>query len=190
MHKKIEKFFASIVFVSLTAIVLWVFSEKFKRMFAKVECRHSKFFHDQQKPHCIALHSGANERSEYVNGVQKKGKKAKTTKTNEQKKNYDDILLVTENIKVATKWWQKKGKGNVAKMETTINYTKTGFRFVNSICPMIRRGPFYVSCFQQILSLDQVSFCISRLGIRLRGHPYTYIHTASYKQNVGTRTWK
>lgn len=32
----------------------------------------------------------------------------------------------------------------MAKMETTINYTKTGFRFVNSICPMIRRAFLYV----------------------------------------------
>lgn len=52
------------------------------------------------------------------------------------KKKYYDILLVTENIEVATEWKQeKKEYGNYQLHET-------GFGFVNSICSTIRRFLF------------------------------------------------
>lgn len=71
-------------------------------------------------------------------------------KSERARKNYYDILLVTENIKVATngrgKRAQKKGSGNEQLYET-------GFCFVNSICSMIRG---FLFGFQLILSVDQV----------------------------------
>lgn len=88
-----------------------------------------------------------------------------------RKKPYYDILLVTENIKVATK---RTSTSNNKKEYGNYQLHETGFRFVNSICSTIRG--FLLSSrsrFQLILSCDQVLLCIS-ISLFHHTHPHTY----------------
>lgn len=86
-------------------------------------------------------------------------------RTKYRKKNYDDILLVTVNIKVASKCepWKKEKKTQSETKTKTTNYTKVALALSILFAQWFGRGSsFFSALFFQtdFISLDQVSVCM------------------------------